>query len=285
MLEGKTCVITGATAGVGVEIARGLLKQGARVVLIARNEAKANTVKAELVASTQNDKVDVVVGDVSLVREVAAAAKTILARHPQVHALVHNAATIPMTRTLTSEGLELSFAANTVGPLVLTRALLPGLVAAGSARVVFLVGAMSKLPLDDVQFSKGYQAWSAYERTKFGSLQVLRVLTDELPKGVTINAAFPGLVNTPGMSDAINAQAGIVSKTLLKMMRPFMRTPERGAWAPIWVTSSPELEGKTGQLWTWKELLGAKVPQGWDDPTHARQLVAQIDALTAPLLA
>lgn len=278
-LDGKVCVVTGATAGVGKEIARGLLAQGATVIAVARDAQKAKAVIAELTTSTGNPAASFVAADLTSMKSVRAAAAQILAEQPRLHAVVHNAAMIPQSRAVSDDGLELAFAANTAAPLVFTRALLPGLVA-GAGRVVFLVGATEPIVMDDLQLEKvPYNGWTAYQRTKYGSLMVLAHLAATLPKQVVVHGAFPGLVNTQGMDDAINANRGF-NKLVLKAMRRFMRTPERGAWAPLWVTSAPELASSTGKLWTWKEPLG-RIPPKWDDPGAATRLVAAIDGLLA----
>lgn len=277
-LDGKVCVVTGATAGVGQEIARGLLAKGATVVVVARDAKKGAAVLAELSASTGNAHVQFVAADLSSMKSVRAAAAQIAAQHSKLHALIHNAAMIPQARKLSDEGLELAFAANTVAPLVFTRALLPALVASGDGRVVFLVGATEPIVMADLQLAQApYNGWTAYQRTKYGSLMVLKHLADTVPKEVVVHGAFPGLVNTPGMDDAINANTGF-NKLVLKVMRPFMRTPARGAWAPVWVASAPELSSSTGKLWTWKEPLG-QIPKNWDDAGAATRLVAEIDRL------
>lgn len=277
-LSGKVVVVTGATAGVGKEILKGLVKDDARVVVVARNVAKAEAVVAEV-----GGDVSVVKADVSVVGDLVRAGAEIVRRWPKVDVLIHNAATIPLQRTTTAEGPELSFAANTVGPLVLTRALLPSLSAAAPSRVIFLIGATAPIDLDDVQFTQRYQGWQAYQRTKFGSLLVLRHLADALPTGVTIHGAFPGVVDTPGMDDAIKAQP-LGGRVMLTLMRPFMRTPARGAYSTLWAATAPELSSSTGKLWTWKKPIGGGVAKGWDDAASADKLVAQIDGLTKPLL-
>lgn len=280
-LDGKVMVVTGATAGVGKEIARGLLGRGATVVMLARDAKRGEAVLAELKASTQHDHAWFASVDLTSMKSVRAAAAEIRSKHPKIHAVIHNAAMIPKERHVTAEGMELAFAANVAAPYVLTQELLPALEAGAPSRVVFLVGATAPVVMDDLQLAKQpYDGWTAYQRTKFASLMVLEHLSTTLPRDVTVHGAFPGIVDTPGMDDAIAAQKGF-GKLMLTVMRPFMRSPERGAYAPIWVASTPSLSTSTGRLWTWKEPLD-RAPEGWDDPVRAATLVAELDRLLAP---
>lgn len=283
-LDGKVMVVTGGTVGVGKEISRGLLARGATVVILARDAKRGAAVLAELQQSTGNQHAWFAPVDLTSMGSVRAVAADIVAKHPKLHAVIHNAAMIPRERAVTAEGMERAFACNVVAPYVLTHELLPALEAGAPSRVVFLVGATSPVVMNDLQLEKQpYDGWTAYQRTKFASLMVLEHLSTTLPRDVTVHGAFPGIVDTPGMDDAIAAQTGF-GKLMLKVMRPFMRTPERGAYAPIWVASAPALSTSTGRLWTWKEPLD-RAPEGWDDPARAARLVAEIDRLIAPPVA
>lgn len=282
-LDGKVMVVTGGTAGVGKEIARGLHEKGATVVVMARDVKRGAAVVDELKASAAHalDHVWFCPVDLTSMKSVRDAAAHIRAKHPKIHAVIHNAAMIPRERGVTSEGMELAFAANIAAPYVLTKELLPALESGAPSRVVFLVGATAPIAMDDLQLERGWDGWTAYQRTKFGSLMVLKHFAETLPRDVAVHGAFPGIVDTPGMDDAIAAQKGF-GKVMLTLMRPFMRKPSRGAWAPIWVASAPApgLSTSTGRLWTWKEPLD-RAPEGWDDPTAAARLVAELDRLTA----
>ena len=280
-LDGKVMVVTGATVGVGKEIARGLLDRGATVVMLARDAKRGAAVLAELKASTTHDHAWFASVDLTSMKSVRTIAAEILAKHPKIHAVIHNAAMIPRERMVTAEGMELAFACNVAAPYVLTKELLPALEAGAPSRVVFLVGATSPVVMNDLQLEKQpYDGWTAYQRTKFASLMVLEHLSTTLPRDVTVHGAFPGIVDTPGMDDAVAAQKGF-GTVMLTLMRPFMRKPARGAYAPIWVASAPALSTSTGRLWTWKEPLD-RSPEGWDDPVRAATLVAEIDRLIAP---
>jgi NAD(P)-dependent dehydrogenase (short-subunit alcohol dehydrogenase family) len=282
-LDGRVMIVTGATAGVGKEIARGLLMKGATVVAIARDAKRGAAVVEELKQATpdHDDHIWFAPTDLTSMKSVRATAAQIRAKHPKVHAVIHNAAMIPRERAVTAEGMELAFACNVAAPYVLTKELLPALEAGAPSRVVFLVGATAPVVMDDLQLEKQpYDGWTAYQRSKFASLMVLEHMSTTLPRDVTVHGAFPGIVDTPGMDDAIAVQHGL-NKVLLTLMRPFMRKPERGAYAPIWVASAPALSTSTGRLWTWKEALD-RAPEGWDDPVRAAKLVAELDRLLAP---
>jgi NAD(P)-dependent dehydrogenase (short-subunit alcohol dehydrogenase family) len=245
-MVGRTCVVTGATSGIGEETARGLARLGATVVLAVRDPRKGEAVREEIVRDTANPRVDVMRVDLSSqasIRDFAAAFK---AKSPHLHVLVNNAGIYTSRRTLTPEGFESTFAINHLGSFLLTNLLLDLLRSSAPARIVNVSSgahAAGHIDFEDLQREKRFRGWGAYSQSKLANV----LFTNELARrlegtGVTVNAVHPGVVRTHFASNGgLGLRIGFI------LMAPFMRSPAKGAETSIFVASSPELEGVTGK--------------------------------------
>ena len=134
-MDGKLCVLTGATSGVGYQAARRLAQGGASLVLVCRNPHKAAQVQSELQHAYGN-QVDVLQADFSCLDEVRIAATGILASYPHIDVLINNAGLHNTHRTLTNEGFETVFCVNHLASFLLTRLLLDRMVASAPSRIL-----------------------------------------------------------------------------------------------------------------------------------------------------
>src|SRR5262249_20342740 len=155
-MTGRVVLITGATQGIGKVTARELVKMGASVTIVARDETRGRAAAGELGA-------ELLLGDLSLMADVRRIAEDFRAKHDQLHVLVNNAGAANQTRKVTAEGLEVTFAANHLAYFLLTHELLPLLEAAGqpgrTARIVNVASAAHggrTLDMDDLQAERGY---------------------------------------------------------------------------------------------------------------------------------
>src|SRR6185436_3608555 len=135
-LNGKVMVVTGPTSGIGEVTARELAARGATVVLFCRDRPKGEALRDRIRRETENDTVDVVVGDFASFDAVRAGAAEVLARHPRLDVLVNNAGAIQTKRTTTKDGFETTFAVNHLAPYLLTHLLLDRLKASAPSRIV-----------------------------------------------------------------------------------------------------------------------------------------------------
>ncbi|MCC7208922.1 MAG: SDR family NAD(P)-dependent oxidoreductase, partial [Anaerolineae bacterium] len=168
-VEGKTCLITGGTNGIGKETARGLARLGAHVVIVGRNPAKTTATVDELRRTTGNLRVDGLVADLSLIAEMCRLADEFRAHYPALHILINNAGAYYDKRAVTAEGLERTFALNHMSYFVLTLALLDMLKSSAPARILSVSSgahAMGRLRKSDLNYEKSYLGWLAYGDSK-----------------------------------------------------------------------------------------------------------------------
>jgi len=241
-MAGRVCVVTGATAGIGKETALGLAKLGATVVIVARDPEKAARTVDEISRAADNRHVEWVRADFASLDSVRAAAADIRTRHGAIHVLVNNAGVANKHRTLSKDGYELTFAVNHLAPFLLTRELLPLLRAGAPSRIVNVSsGAEGYGPIDfdDLQTEKGYRGFPVYGRTKLMNVLFTYELSSRLSgTGVTVNCLHPGAVATDMLRQ--------LPRWLYAVISPFLRTPEQGAETPVFLASSPSVEGVSG---------------------------------------
>ncbi len=278
----KNCVVTGASGGIGKEIARGLAAAGHAVTLVGRDRGRTQAA-ADDVRTTTGREVHVVLADLSLMSEVRRAAAELAEALPKLDVLIHNAAVVPTTRKVTSEGIEEAFATNVLAPFLLTQLLTPSLERAAPSRVIaFYGGGQPNFDIDDLQSERGkYDGWNAYVQTKNACVALTRAWSARLaPKKIFANAVLPGLVNTAGMR-ALPGRMQFFSI----LFRPFMRTPAQGARTPIWAATSPDLDGVSGKVFgsivgDWKQEA-TRFPPAVKDDAIATRLYETCEALVA----
>ena len=248
-MAGRTCLVTGATSGIGKATATALARLGAEVVLVARDPAKGQATVAELRAATGNSRVELLLADLASQASIRHAAEQVKRTHQRLHVLVNNAGGYWATRHLTPDGLELTFALNHLAYFLLTTLLLEPLRTSAPARIVNVTSsaqAFGRLHLDDLQFQRRYRGQAAYNQSKLANVLFTYELARRLEgTGVTVNCAAPGVTRTNFGRD----DSGPVMRLLTPLARPFMRSPEQGADTPVWLASSPEVEGVTGRYY------------------------------------
>jgi NAD(P)-dependent dehydrogenase (short-subunit alcohol dehydrogenase family) len=235
-------MVTGATGALGHEIAMGLARRGASVVLLCRDSSKGQALQADVRRATGNESVDLLLADLSVMGSVREAARTFLTRHDRLHVLVNNAATFVRRRALTPDRLETMFAANYLGPFLLTNLLVPALKADPPSRVIVVSApSTTKLEFDDLQGEKRFGALHAFGASKAADLLFTYELARRLEGTcVTANVLHPGLMKSNLMRQApapIRWMAGVASKP-----------PEKAAEVVLHLASSPEVLGQTGRF-------------------------------------
>lgn len=245
-LSGKTCVVTGATSGIGEATALGLAQMGARVVVVGRSRERGEASLARLRAAGSAEEVELRLADFASLGEVRRLADEILVTCPQLHLLVNNAGVVNLHRQLSVDGFEEMFAVNHLAGFALTNLLLERLIASAPARIVNVSSgahAFGPLDLDDLQSERSYGAMRSYGRSKSANILFTKELARRLEgTGVTVNAVHPGAVAT-----RLGAQNGWFGKFATGLLKPFFRTPEKGASTSIHVATAPELADVSGE--------------------------------------
>ena len=245
-MDGKVVLVTGATSGLGAAAAEGFAKLGARVWLVARDRARAEQMRDQIVARSGSDAVEIGICDLSRPASVREFVRDFRSRSERLDVLVNNAGVLTPERTLTDDGIETTFATNVVGPFLLTELLLPTLRASAPARVINVSsGGMytQKLRSDDLYMERDdFDGSVAYARTKRAEV----ILTEELARtldgsGVVVHSMHPGWADTPGVRSSL--------PRFYRLMRPLLRTAEQGADTIVWLGAAEEPGAATGGFW------------------------------------
>jgi len=247
LMVGKTVLVTGGTAGIGKATAIGLARLGARVGITGRDIARAEAAAADIRAASNNAAVDALAADLSSQTEVRRLAHEVLDRYPRLDVLVNNVGGFWAHRRVTADGLEHTFALNHLAAFLLTNLLLDRLKASAPARIVTVSSgahAAGYIDFDDLQAEQKYAGQRAYNASKLANVMFTYELARRLEgSGVTATVLHPGVVNT-----AFGAEDQAAFFTILSpLLRPFMKAPTRGAATSIYLASSPQVEGLTGQ--------------------------------------
>jgi NAD(P)-dependent dehydrogenase (short-subunit alcohol dehydrogenase family) len=270
-MQGKICVVTGASNGIGKETARALASHGAQVVMVCRDRDKGEAVRSAILAEVPGASVDLMIADLSSQASVRQAAADIVARYPAIHVLVNNVGIAIDYRTVSVDGVELVLATNHLGPFLFTHLLGDALAAAAPSRVINVASELEKrgrIHWDDLEF----------EHTSFGAIKVYSqsklmnvMFTYELARrwkdrGITVNCLHPGVINT-GLGNG--ARNPIVRGLLKAVQQLFFKNPEKGAEGSVYLATSPEVEGKTGGFYVDKKLAKSN-PISYDQEALAR---------------
>jgi len=244
-MTGRTCIVTGATSGIGRATALALARAGARLVLVARNPEKAEQTRKELQAARPDAEISVHVADLARLDEIRRVAPLLLADCPRIDVLLNNAGIVSLERKLTPDGFESMFAVNHLAYYLLTRLLLDRLIETPGARIVNVASEahrFARFDLDDLQSEKGFSGMRAYGASKLCNILFTRSLARRLEgRDVTVNCLHPG-----GVSTNLGASDHWFYKLVQPVASLFLRTPEQGARTSIYLCTAPELAGTTG---------------------------------------
>lgn len=270
----KRIVITGATSGIGEEIALQLGRAGVELVLACRDVARGERVAARIVAEGGTSDVAVLPFDAASQQSILAFADACRQRFNRLDVLVNNAGLGQGQRLQTLEGLELVFATNVLGYHRLSLALSDLLVRSAPSRIVVVASTFAgNLDLDDLQWTRRpYEELAAYAQSKACNRLLSWALARRLElHGVTVNAMAPGFVPQTGLSR--NMSPELRDSYSRRTGRPVAQ----GADTAVWLALSSEVEGVTGRFF----FDRAELPCEFRDPAQEEKLWAICQALTA----
>lgn len=246
-MNGKVCLVTGATAGIGKVTTKELARIGANVVMLCRNRIKGEAVKEEIEKTYHDAKVDMLLADLSSLNDVCRAADEFKSKYSRLDVLINNAGGVNYKRKVTVDGLEATFEVNYLSHFLLTGLLLDSLKAGAPSRIINVSSAAhtpGRIDFDDLQSKNKYNGWSAYSSSKLAQVLFTYELADRLNgSGVTVNALHPGLV-----SSNFNSNTGGIVHVIAGLVYAIAGiSAEEGAKTSVYLASSPEVEGVSGK--------------------------------------
>ncbi len=250
IMQGKICMVTGATSGIGAATSLALARQGATTIVVGRDQRKSRQTVEKIRAVTGNSSVDCLVADLSSQKDIHELAEQFKKRHDRLDVLVNNAGAKIVSRQVTVDGYEMSFALNHLAYFLLTNLLLDPLKNAGKARIINVSsgahGGCSGMDFDDLQGEKGYIGKKAYAQSKLANILFSYELSRRLEgTGITVNALAP-----PGAATNFCKNNGWISwlkHVTAHVLARDLAGPAEAAKTSIYLATSPEVEGVTGK--------------------------------------
>lgn len=251
MIEGKTCLITGGTSGIGKGIAFGLAKMKANVILVGRDKAKCEAVLEEIwrnvSISTNKNRVSYLLADLSSQASIHQLANKFLENYESLDILVNNAGVFLSRRLTTVDNIEYTFAVNHLAPFLLTNLLFERIKASNPSRIITTSSVAHRgayINFDDLQFERGrYNGVEAYRQSKLANI----LFTKELARrsrgsGVTSNCFHPGGVRT----NLIQSNPWYY-RVIWTIINPFLVSPKKGADTALYLATSSKVAEISGK--------------------------------------
>jgi dehydrogenase/reductase SDR family member 12 len=268
-VRGRVALVTGANSGIGRAAARELARRGFDVWLLCRDRARGTEARDCIAREVTADRTHLEVVDLSSLASIRRLAQELPLE--RVDVLVHNAGVLPHEMQRTEDGVELTFAANVLGPFALTGLLLDRLSRSDDARVVFVTSGglypqrldLSLLEVEPVAFD----GVRAYANAKRAQVILTHMLADRLSSQVPITFASMH----PGWADTTAVRTSL--PRFYSVMKSFLRTPEQGADTVVWLAASESPKGSRGKLWFDRRVAPEHVfPWTRESPAARREL-------------
>ncbi len=253
-MKDKICIVTGANSGIGKAAATKMALMGAQVVMICRNKEKGLVALKEIENSTKSNKIELMVADLSSQKEIRQLADKIKQKYPQIHVLVNNAGGVNGKRSETIDKIETTFATNHLACFLLTNLLMENLKSTAGSRIVNVASEAQRtgrINFEDINLKSGYSSIKSYSQSKLANI----LFTYELARRLintqtTVNCLHPGVVRT-NFGMGLNG----IFKFIILIMRPFMRSSEKGAETLVWLATSPDVATITGKYFSDKKEI------------------------------
>ncbi|MEO1288944.1 MAG: SDR family NAD(P)-dependent oxidoreductase [Chloroflexota bacterium] len=269
-MTGKTVLITGGTSGIGRETAIGLAKLDAHIIVTGRNQARGEAGVSDIRARSNNDKVDLLLGDFTKFDDIRALAKQVRETYRQLDVLVNNVGWLAQEKWTTVDGFESTFAVNHLAQLLITYELLPLLKDSAPSRIINVTGGQvgdGSIDFDDLQAEKGFISLNHYSHAKRVMMATSYELAQRLEgTGVTLNVVYPGAANTNMTQNVQPDMMPWFLRLIFPLFKLMMRNqkPENAAVSSILLASEARYEGQSGNYYDTKGKL-AKFPPAMID--------------------
>ena len=244
-IENKTVLVTGASKGIGYEIARQLAQQGAHVIVHARTPQSGEDAIASMRKLHSNARLDLVVADVSTLAGTRQLAEQVLSITPQLHILVNNVGAMYSDFSSTADGIETTFAVNHLSIFLLTRLLLERMQASAPARIITIASEVHRkatMHFDDLNLTDNYSVTAALAQSKLANILFTRALAKRIDgTGVEAYSVHPGHVRTDFTRDLRGW-----FKIFVTIMRTRFLSPAEGAKTAVYLATTPSLANANG---------------------------------------
>lgn len=266
---GKIALITGATNGIGRATAQALAQRGATIVLVGRDADRTCQTAQEIKSHAPDSAIHTLLADLSSQAQVRRLAEEFQERFHRLDVLLNNAGAVFAKRLVSVDGLEMTLALNHLAPFLLTNLLLDSLKVSNQARIITVASVAHmgmRIPFGDLNHERGrYQSFAVYGQTKLMNILFTYELARRLQgSAITANAVHPGWVGTNFGKN--NGRAWNIAFTLA---HPFAISPARGAQTSIFLASSPEVAGVSGQYFVKRRAMKSS-PASYDQEARER---------------
>jgi len=265
-MNDRVFVVTGANSGIGKATALGLARLGGTVVMACRDATRGEAARQDIIRESSNPHVALMIVDLAREASTRALADEFQRTYPRLDVLINNAGVYTSHREMTTDGLERQFEVNYLSGFLLTHLLLDLLKKSAPSRIVNVSSSAhmgGTIRFEDLQGERRYGGFRAYNQSKLAQVLFTRELARRIEgTGVTVNACHPGVIRT-------NLAMG-GSSVVVRFVKMFLKSPEKGAETPIYLATSPEVEGISGKYFVRNQVLAPSARA--QDPAVARRL-------------
>ena len=265
-MNDRVFVVTGANSGIGKATALGLARLGGTVVMACRDATRGEAARQDIIRGSGNPHVALMIVDLAREASTRALADEFQRTYRRLDVLINNAGVYTSHREMTTDGLERQFEVNYLSGFLLTHLLLDLLKKSAPSRIVNVSSSAhmgGTIRFEDLQGERRYGGFRAYNQSKLAQVLFTRELARRLEgTGVTVNACHPGVIRT-------NLAMG-GSSVVVRFVKMFLKSPEKGAETPIYLATSPEVEGISGKYFVRNQVLAPSAKA--QDPAVARRL-------------
>lgn len=244
-LEGRICVVTGGTSGIGEISAAALARRGADVAIVCRSAERGEATRKSIEAAAGRSCVQLFQADFERLADVRRVAEELSRSLPRIDVLLNNAGVTMLARSETPDGYETTFAVNHLAPFLLTNLLMPKLLARPGARIVNVASHAHRFAwfdLDDLHSRKRYSSLRVYGGSKLANILFTNELASRIgDRDLRVWSLHPGAVAT-----RLGANNGALAKILLPLLSLFFKTPDQGAATSIHLCADEGIRAENG---------------------------------------